>query len=72
MPTYEYRCGDCDKAFELRASITEYARGIASRCPRCGSTNTRRQLSVVGVLVGGATRGPGSGSGCLPGSGCCG
>lgn len=40
MPIYDYRCKDCDKAFELlvRSSSTPV-------CPTCGSSQLEKMLS---------------------------
>ncbi|MCC6473117.1 MAG: zinc ribbon domain-containing protein [Burkholderiales bacterium] len=35
MPTYEYRCRDCDHRFELVERMSEHER--AHQCPKCGS-----------------------------------
>ncbi len=36
MPTYEYRCEKCDKAFERTESFTEHEAAKPS-CPKCRS-----------------------------------
>lgn len=36
MPTYEYRCEKCGKAFERTESFTEHEAAKPS-CPKCGS-----------------------------------
>ncbi len=47
MPTYEFQCQKCKKAFELTCSITEYERkkkeGI--KCSECGSLEVEQQIS---------------------------
>jgi putative FmdB family regulatory protein len=72
MPIYEYRCSECDKAFErLVRSDTQV------RCPACESAKVERVLSVT-ARPGGATGsgadysalGPMKGGGC--GHGGCG
>lgn len=51
MPTHEFLCRKCVKAFEMIASITEYERkrkeGI--QCPECGSSEVVRQISSFQV-----------------------
>lgn len=37
MPVYEYRCRRCGREFEIRARISEYARGLDAACPHCGA-----------------------------------
>ncbi len=54
MPTYEYRCNDCDRFFEeLFLSLNRLPEQI--RCPACGSANTRRLISAPAVRLSGAT-----------------
>lgn len=43
MPIYEFRCGQCGKEFE-RVVFGSDAGGV--ECPECGSSETKRQLSV--------------------------
>ena len=43
MPTYEYRCRDCDEAFEVRRPMGQADQPAA--CPS-GHTNAVRLLSV--------------------------
>jgi putative FmdB family regulatory protein len=73
MPTYDYVCQICNRPFEVRVSISEYARGIRPRCPSCGSEKAIRTFTQVNVLT---SRGkPGAGRArCGPGAGpeCCG
>jgi len=51
MPTYEFHCQKCKKAFELTCSITAYVRrrkrGI--KCPECGSSTVVQQISALQV-----------------------
>jgi len=35
MPVYEFRCGDCRKAFSLVKTIKEYETSTV-KCPKCG------------------------------------
>lgn len=73
MPTYDYVCQDCGKLFEMRASITEYSKGLAPQCPECGSPKAIRTFTSINVLTSrGGTRGPAAGCGPSPGPGCCG
>ena len=42
MPTYQYRCEECEKTFERIETMAEH--DVAEpRCPKCGS----RKVSVV-------------------------
>lgn len=45
MPTYAYRCKDCDHAFDIVQSFTDDA---LTECPECGGT-LRKQYGTVGV-----------------------
>jgi putative FmdB family regulatory protein len=52
VPTYDYRCQDCGKPFDVRASMAAYSEGLTPRCPDCGSENAVRGFSAVNVLTG--------------------
>ena len=43
MPVYEFRCGDCRKAFKIVKSVKEYD-SAAVRCPRCGKRKTVERI----------------------------
>lgn len=45
MPTYAYRCKDCDHAFDIVQSFTDDS---LTECPECGGT-LRKQYGSVGV-----------------------
>ncbi len=48
MPTYEYRCLDCNRRFEIFMTYAEYgSRPVA--CPHCGSENVQRRIGRVRV-----------------------
>lgn len=51
MPTYEFRCGDCDEVFDVRASLSEKEKGISPKCPGCGSENTGRVFAGVAYFA---------------------
>jgi putative FmdB family regulatory protein len=44
MPTYEYRCLNCRKHFEIVISIREYEKGKV-KCPKCGKRRLEQQIS---------------------------
>jgi putative FmdB family regulatory protein len=44
MPTYEYRCMNCKKPFEVVMSIREYEKGKV-KCPKCGKGKVKQQVS---------------------------
>jgi len=71
MPTYEYRCTDCDNDFALQATVAEYEDGLDATCPECGSQQTTRRLGSVLISVGNDATEPRQGGCCSPGSGCC-
>lgn len=43
MPTYEYKCKDCDSTFSMLQPI--WARRKGAKCPGCGGENTERLIS---------------------------
>jgi putative FmdB family regulatory protein len=44
MPTYEFLCEKCNKAFSLILSISEYEKK-GFRCPQCGNTDVKQQVT---------------------------
>ena len=46
MPTYEYKCDECNESFETFQKMTD---DLLKHCKRCGSENIRR------VIYGGTT-----------------
>ncbi len=46
MPVYEYRCLDCDKAFEIVETLGEHG-GHEVLCPKCGKGRVERVYSRV-------------------------
>ena len=57
MPVYEYTCADCAAKFETLRSMSQADAPIA--CPKCGSQNPRRGLSLFAAISkgsGGETR----------------
>ncbi|MGQ9559716.1 MAG: FmdB family zinc ribbon protein [Candidatus Oleimicrobiaceae bacterium] len=48
MPTYEFKCADCDHRFEIFASISQKEQGLDLKCPKCGSD---RVGEVFGTLI---------------------
>ncbi len=72
MPTYEYRCSDCEHDFALQATVAEYEEGLDAPCPACGSEQTTRRLGSVMISMGDSASGDMPRGGCCtPGSGCC-
>lgn len=48
MPTYEYRCKDCNQKFDLFLSYQEYENTPVS-CPSCGGSNPERIIRPVRI-----------------------
>ncbi|MEW5700816.1 MAG: zinc ribbon domain-containing protein [Candidatus Zixiibacteriota bacterium] len=48
MPTYDYKCRDCDHRFEAFQSMTE---APVSVCPHCGGNAVERLISAGGGLI---------------------
>ena len=59
MPIYEYQCAACGEQFELfLRSATQKA---ASTCPKCGSLEVKKTVSLFGVSgIGGSRAGAAS------------
>ena len=50
MPTYSYRCTECDNAFDIHQAFSEDSLTV---CPACGGV-LRKVFSAVGVTFNGS------------------
>jgi putative FmdB family regulatory protein len=50
MPTYSYRCTECDNAFDIQQAFTDDSLSV---CPQCGGV-LRKVFSAVGVTFNGS------------------
>jgi putative FmdB family regulatory protein len=57
MPVYEYHCAECGERFEL--FVRSPAKQADPTCPKCGSAEVRKAISLFGV---GGTSGSSKGS----------
>ncbi len=55
MPSYRYRCNDCQARFALVFSYEEYDRATPA-CPRCGSHSLRRRIGRIALARGEESR----------------
>ena len=51
MPTYEYRCGKCNRKFQVVMSIREHEKR-RPKCPKCGSVRVGQLLSAFFAQTG--------------------
>jgi putative FmdB family regulatory protein len=65
VPTYSYRCDECESDFDLLRSRSE--REAVASCPRCGTGNGRRLMTVCNIR----SKGDGGGSSRVGGGGQC-
>ena len=80
MPIYEYFCQDCEKKFEIEATLSEKEKGLEAKCSSCDSNKTVQIFSSFFTFSKGKESKYGSGreskysSGCGPNPtpGCCG
>jgi len=63
MPSYDYRCKNCDQKITLERSMKDESTPV---CCECGSDNINRIWSVVAIASGGST--PDVGQGTFSGS----
>lgn len=70
MPIYEYFCQDCEKKFDVKASLSEKEKGLKASCPGCGS---KRTIQILGSFFTFSKGSSSFGSGCGPNPplGCC-
>ena len=71
MPTYEYFCQDCEKKFDMKATIQEKEKGLKVNCPECGSNKTVRVFGNFFTFSKGSETDSGGGCGPNPTPGCC-
>jgi putative FmdB family regulatory protein len=50
VPTYAYRCADCDHAFDIYQQFSDAA---LTECPECGG-NLRKVFGSLGVTFNGS------------------
>ena len=50
MPTYSYRCTECDKAFDIQQAFTDHS---LTKCPSCDG-RLRKVFSSIGVTFNGS------------------
>ncbi|MHC4783207.1 MAG: FmdB family zinc ribbon protein [Planctomycetota bacterium] len=48
MPTYEYKCGNCDHLIEIFQSITASPK---KKCPECGKLKLQRLLGIGSGVI---------------------
>ena len=48
MPTYDYRCDNCDHTMEVFQSITA---SVKKKCPECGKLKLKRLLGTGAGLI---------------------
>ena len=46
MPTYSYRCANCDAAFDQYQAFTDESLTV---CPNCGQSQLRKVFNSIGV-----------------------
>ena len=47
MPKYSFKCKDCEKKFDVEATIKEREEGSEKfNCPKCKSKNTKQVFSL--------------------------
>ena len=51
MPTYVYRCNDCDYTFEARQRMSD---APLTNCPDCEEGEVRRVINPVGIVFKGS------------------
>jgi len=72
MPIFDYHCTDCNSTYEVFHKVREKTEDIL--CPKCGSTNAKKQMSAPVIAMSGTSTSESSsqnfGGGCA--SGMCG
>lgn len=55
MPTYDFRCLDCGKKFDVFLTYAEYG-AVDVKCKYCGSNNSQRRIGRIRITRGGLER----------------
>lgn len=50
MPSYDFKCDDCDHRFTLTVSVSEYEKR-SPECPQCKSNNVKRTITPFSVIT---------------------
>ncbi len=50
MPIYEFSCQNCGKEFEVLLKSRDEISQV--KCPKCGSSDVKRLMSVVNSIIG--------------------
>lgn len=66
MPIFEYKCKKCGNQFE---ELVSGDRNKIIPCPKCQSSETEKQMSVIGAISMGSSIGP-CGSSCASANSC--
>ncbi len=66
MPVYEYQCSKCGERFELFLRSTSQG-CCGPTCPKCGSTEVKKAISLFGFGGAGSGGSASSGTNCGPG-----
>ena len=61
MPLYEYKCLKCGEKFELLRRINDDDSNV--KCPKCGSSEVKREVSGFASIGGSSSSGVSCGSG---------
>lgn len=48
MPTYDYRCNNCDHEFELFQSMSA---GVKKKCPECSKMTLERLIGIGAAVI---------------------
>jgi len=48
MPTYDFKCNNCNQRFDVFLTFAEYGKK-AIKCTHCGSKNVRRRMTRVRI-----------------------
>ncbi len=48
MPTYDYRCNNCDHEFELFQAMSA---GVKKKCPECGKMTLERLIGTGAAVI---------------------
>ena len=72
MPTYKYKCRNCNSVFTVRASIKEKTDGLVLKCPDCSGKDVFQLFNSIGIIGSNSGNKNKGCSSCPPGADCCG
>ena len=50
MPTYKYKCRNCESYFTIKASLKQKEKGLNPQCVKCGGNDVFQTFDSIGII----------------------